>query len=249
MMTTSGYLTSLGVGAGLMYLLDPQQGARRRALLRDQLVHAARKTRDAVDTTSRDAANRLHGAAAEARSATQPAVVRDDVLVERVRSRLGRVAGHPRAIEVAATDGRVTLRGPILAADVERVIHGVAGVRGVREIDNQFEVHEEAGDIPALQGGRRFPPLGIQRHWSPTARLFTGTVGGALLWYGGRRQGLTGALLDLFGAGLAIRAVADRPFGELFACEESGDADASATFPPTAPAPGTPTTPTTSGSP
>jgi hypothetical protein len=34
----------LGVGTGLMYVLDPQQGKRRRALLRDKLVWLQRKT-------------------------------------------------------------------------------------------------------------------------------------------------------------------------------------------------------------
>jgi hypothetical protein len=30
---------ALGLGAGLMYLLDSQQGARRRAVVRDKAVH------------------------------------------------------------------------------------------------------------------------------------------------------------------------------------------------------------------
>jgi len=32
----------LGLGAAAMYLFDPDQGRRRRALLRDQLTHAQR---------------------------------------------------------------------------------------------------------------------------------------------------------------------------------------------------------------
>src|SRR5438132_5811675 len=55
------------VGAGLMYLLDPEGGRRRRALLRDQLVSAAHKTTDAVDATSRDMTNRARGVVAELR--------------------------------------------------------------------------------------------------------------------------------------------------------------------------------------
>jgi hypothetical protein len=35
-------LVTLGLGALAMYLLDPQQGRRRRALLRDQVTHARR---------------------------------------------------------------------------------------------------------------------------------------------------------------------------------------------------------------
>jgi hypothetical protein len=35
-------LIAFGAGAAAMYLLDPEQGRRRRALLRAQLVHARR---------------------------------------------------------------------------------------------------------------------------------------------------------------------------------------------------------------
>ena len=40
------------LGAGVMYLLDPDRGKRRRALVRDQAVRSVRKTRDAVDATA-----------------------------------------------------------------------------------------------------------------------------------------------------------------------------------------------------
>jgi hypothetical protein len=33
-------LCGLGMGAGLMFIFDPVRGKRRRALVRDQLVHA-----------------------------------------------------------------------------------------------------------------------------------------------------------------------------------------------------------------
>jgi hypothetical protein len=35
-------LIAFGAGAAAMYLLDPEQGRRRRALLREQLLHARR---------------------------------------------------------------------------------------------------------------------------------------------------------------------------------------------------------------
>ena len=52
-------LSGAGVGAGMMYLLDLDQGKRRRAFIRDQAARSARKTRDAVAATdARCAASR-----------------------------------------------------------------------------------------------------------------------------------------------------------------------------------------------
>jgi hypothetical protein len=62
-------LFTLGLGALAMYLLDPQQGRRRRALLQDQLTHARTGLRKRAAGTARDLSNRAHGMAAEARSA------------------------------------------------------------------------------------------------------------------------------------------------------------------------------------
>src|SRR5207237_1648669 len=121
-------------GLGLMYFLDPDQGRRRRALVRDQMVHAAHKTGDAVDATARDIAKRAKGAVAELRGRFQDAEVSDDVLRERVRARIGAVIGHAGAIDATIVDGRVTLNGPVLADEVDRLLRRVAAVRGVRSV-------------------------------------------------------------------------------------------------------------------
>ena len=59
----------LGIGAGLMYLLDPDHGRRRRALLRDKTVSTAHKIDDSFGRTLRDLDHRARGLAAEARAA------------------------------------------------------------------------------------------------------------------------------------------------------------------------------------
>ena len=82
-------------GLGLMYFLDPDQGWRRRALAKDQMVHAVYKTGDAMDATSRDIANRARGAVAELRGRLRSEAVNDDILRDRVRARVG--AGSRRA--------------------------------------------------------------------------------------------------------------------------------------------------------
>ena len=43
-----GSLIGLGAGAVLMFFMDPQRGRRRRALVRDQVVHAVRRMEKAL---------------------------------------------------------------------------------------------------------------------------------------------------------------------------------------------------------
>ena len=57
------------------------------------------------------------------------------------------------ALAVECHDGRVVLRGPVLAAEAQRVFECARSVRGVRHVENQMEMHDEAGNISALQGG------------------------------------------------------------------------------------------------
>jgi hypothetical protein len=194
----------LAAGARLMYLLDPDRGKRRRALLRDKVRHGLHKAGDAIETAAVDLGHRAAGLVAETRSRLRKDEVSDAVLVERVRSKIGRVVSHPRAIEVTAGQGRVTLSGPILAEEVNDLLATVAAVRGVAGMENRLEVHPEAGDVPALQGGRRGRSAA---NTSPTARLMTGTAGGALAAYGAKRRDALGAALGIVGLGLLARGL------------------------------------------
>jgi hypothetical protein len=112
-------LTMLGLGAGLMYYLDPARGRSRRARAFDGLAHALRQIEDAIEVGGRDLGNRAGGLIAEAGSQRRRDEAPDEVIEARVRSKLGRVVSHPRAIEVTARGGRVTLRGPVLAAEAD----------------------------------------------------------------------------------------------------------------------------------
>ena len=145
-------LTGASVGAAIMYMLDPDRGNRRRALARDKLVAAGNKTSVYAGKLSRDLGNRAQGLVAETRTLFRSEPVSDEVLVERVKAELGRHAVHHRALAVTARGGRVTLSGPALAGEVDELVSAVASVRGVSGVDNQLEVHEQAGNISSLQG-------------------------------------------------------------------------------------------------
>jgi gas vesicle protein len=58
---------ALTLGAGLMYLLDPASGRRRRAVIRDKAVHYANEAQDTVTSKGRDLRNRAVGTYHEAR--------------------------------------------------------------------------------------------------------------------------------------------------------------------------------------
>lgn len=147
-------LGGLGLGAALMYVLDPERGKRRRALVRDKAVRVARKASDTLDARSRDIRNRTRGAAAEIQAMTRQEDAPDPVLEERVRAEMGRAVTTPGAIDVRATGGKVTLSGPVLASEVDGLLSTVRGVRGVDEVVNGLAVHEIPEDVPALQGAR-----------------------------------------------------------------------------------------------
>lgn len=140
-------LTGLGIGLGLMYFLDPERGRRRRALAKDKLTHSTHRGIDAMGAAGRDLTHRANGLVARARSTFDRTPVDDVVLVERVRSQLGRVVSHPHAIVVDATGGRVRMRGPVLGSEVDRLVRAVARVRGVRDVVNALDVHEQAGSV------------------------------------------------------------------------------------------------------
>ena len=56
-------LAVAGTGAALAYLLDPQQGRQRRAMVRDKL----RTAQERAPKIARDLRNRAHGVVAETR--------------------------------------------------------------------------------------------------------------------------------------------------------------------------------------
>ena len=144
----------VGLGATLMYMFDPDRGKRRRALVQDKVIAAGHKAEDLTGKMTRDVRNRIDGTAAAVRSLFSREEVSDDVLVARVRSKLGRRPVHDGALNVTANNGVITLTGPVPTDELPKVLRSVRFVRGVKGIDNRLEVHNEAGSVSALQGAQ-----------------------------------------------------------------------------------------------
>ena len=204
-------LAGLGLGAGIMYLADPNEGRRRRARLREVTVHSGHAVKAIAVTASLDVGHRLSGLAARTLARLiEEGVPPDDLLVARVRARLGRLVSHPGAIEVTASKGTVAVSGPIFEAEVEQLLKGVGAVPGVTAIENRLEPHGEAGHVSALQGPgprevARMPASG--RRWNPTARLIAGAAGLALLALSSPNRPVRGAATGITGVELLERAL------------------------------------------
>jgi uncharacterized membrane protein len=201
---------SIGLGAGLMYLFDPARGKRRRALIRDKAAHGVNKTGDAIGKTSRDLSHRARGVLADAGSLFYRKKFDDEVIVARVRSKLGRLVSHPHAISVTSENGKVTLSGPIPAGEAGRLINRVSAIAGVKGVVDNLEIHDETEHISALQGGepRRGRSFAFSKtNWSPTARLIAGTAGGALAFYAVRRRKMLSTPIAVAGLSLLTRAL------------------------------------------
>ena len=131
-----------GLGAGVMYVLDPRLGRRRRALIRDKAQAYWRRTGRFLSQTARDARQRTYGLIAETQTQLRGAdVPADAVLVARVRAQIGHVISQAGTIDVTAQQGRVTLSGSIAAHEVEKLLSAVASVAGVTAVVNRLEVN------------------------------------------------------------------------------------------------------------
>lgn len=214
MNTLFGLVSGTALGVLSMYVLDPIAGRRRRAQARDKLIRFQRQAREAAAVTARDLKNRTLGILAERRAAVSGDHVDDAILTERVRSKLGFLVRHPSAIEVRASEGRVTLSGPVLADEVQQLIRGVESVRGVRDVENRLEVHEKPDDVPALQGETEKPTgqrLDIfQGRWSPSTRFLIGGTGAALLLSANRYPNGLAPLSALLGVGCLVYGLTQR---------------------------------------
>lgn len=145
-------LLGLAVGAFATHYLDPVTGRRRRALLRDKGVHYGKRTVFHGRRAAMNSFNRALGwGATLVRMIKTEAEVTDSVLVDRVRSRFGRLVSHPRSVRVDASNGDITLSGPILSVEAPELVAVVRRTPGVRRVINNMMSHRRPDRVPGLQ--------------------------------------------------------------------------------------------------
>ncbi len=218
----SALLWGAALGAGFMYFYDPQNGNRRKAMVRDQLFHLRNQGDDALDTAVSDLRNRVRGVLAEGMAMVSEEGASDSVIDARVHSRLGFLTRHPGAIQVNVQNGTVMLSGDVLADEVEALVQGVSRVRGVRDVENHLRVHQDAGNIPQLQGEGWLP--GQNGVWSPSTRLLVGVGAGYLLLYSLVRGGVVGFFARIAGVGLGARALTNMNMRQMTGMTQDGGA-------------------------
>ncbi len=154
-----------GLGAGVMYLSDPDRGRYRRALMRDKFIHWRTFARRRGRIAWLDLSHRTRGQVAELRSRLFPEEVSDDVLVARVATQLGRLVTAPHPIELTAEAGTVVLSGPIFTDEIEPMIAGISKVRGVKQIVNKMQLRERTEKDPPRHANS------ARTTWTPSTRL------------------------------------------------------------------------------
>lgn len=131
-------LTGFVSGAAGAYFTDPAAGRRRRAYVRDKAFHYYRFGGRQLRFALRDLVFRTYGQSHRIAQMMRDERVDDDILVERVRAKLGRLVRYPHGVEVAARDGAVILKGRAMEEEVWRLHSAVARVPGVRSVQSDL---------------------------------------------------------------------------------------------------------------
>jgi len=122
-----------------MYLFDPARGRSRRDRLMAEASALFHRDERRLAKHGKALVNRMRGIAAETAAAFAPEEpVADEVLVERVRSRMGHLIPNPHEIQVHARDGVVTLEGKLAHSARRRLRHEVEAIPGVQGVDDRL---------------------------------------------------------------------------------------------------------------
>jgi hyperosmotically inducible protein len=171
--TTGFVVAGFGLGAAAMFIFDPASGRRRRALVRDKRLHLWKTVAHFFRQSKRDLQHRVRGTVAEVKARRLETRVDDDILVERVRAKLGRLVAHAHRVEVHADHGYIVLRGTVSPVEKLALLAGVKAIPGVRDVEHELLVEgaKLAAGLPPRIAAR------LKQPWKPATRLVAGTAG------------------------------------------------------------------------
>ncbi len=133
------FLSLTGIGAGLMYFFDPEQGNRRRKMLVDRVGAFFRRGARRTTRAGRGIAATAYGVRQKATHLREEEKELDDVtLARKVESEIFRDADAPKGqVDVNVVDGVVYLRGEVeedRIRELENAARKVSGVKGVENL-------------------------------------------------------------------------------------------------------------------
>jgi osmotically-inducible protein OsmY len=134
-------LLALGglLGAAIAYFFDPQNGRRRRAMLRDRSAAFVRQSGRSTARAGRVVASEAYGVSQKAQHLKEePKEFDDATLAQKVQSEIFRDADVPKGqINVNAEDGIIVLRGEVEQPElIEELVERTRKVQGVRDVQN-----------------------------------------------------------------------------------------------------------------
>ena len=132
------FIGTIGAGAALAYLFDPDRGRSRRTRLADQAAARMRDATDTVEAKVRYQKNVVSGFAHEVADMTrEDEPIDDSTLRQKIRSEALGPFGRGHDLEVDVTDGNVLVRGSIDneedRAELLRLVESVDGVLTVED--------------------------------------------------------------------------------------------------------------------
>lgn len=141
------------VGAGVMYLYDPNRGRARRRKLIDETSGILHRDEHWFRKHGKDLMNRIQGAVSQTSAALRPEEeVADNVLAERVRSRMGHLIEHPHDVKIDVARGSVVLKGDLSRRDRAILHREIEAIPGVTRIDDRTSHRPFFGPAAILVG-------------------------------------------------------------------------------------------------
>lgn len=142
----ASFAAGAGIGAVAEYMLDSEQGRRRRHMARDRAAAMLRRGSRESERQARYMAGKAQGVVAEA---TPPgrdsSELNDPALEAKVESELFQAPGAPKdSVSVNVEDGVVFLRGEVEGEDrIEELVGETRAIDGVERVESLLHLPGE----------------------------------------------------------------------------------------------------------